>query len=46
MLLVEPERCRDAINTIKEDIVYMPIDLKKTCGRNIILGIKSKWHSS
>ena len=29
MLLAEPEKCRDAINAIKKDITYMPIELKK-----------------
>ena len=29
-LLAEPEKYRDAINAIKKDIAYMPIDLKKT----------------
>ena len=30
MLLAEPEKYRDAINAIKKDIAYMPIELKKT----------------
>ena len=29
MLLAEPERYKDAINAIKKDIAYMPIELKK-----------------
>ena len=29
MLLAEPEKYRDAINAIKRDIAYMPIELKK-----------------
>ena len=33
MLLAEPEKYRDAINAIKKNIAYMPIDLKKTLGR-------------
>ena len=34
MLLAEPEKYRDAINAIKKDIAYMPIELKKkTRGR-------------
>ena len=33
MLLDEPEKYRDAINAIKKDIAYMPIELKKTLGR-------------
>ena len=29
ILLAEPEKYRDAINAIKKDIAYMPIELKK-----------------
>ena len=29
MLLAEPEKYGDAINAIKKDIAYMPIELKK-----------------
>ena len=29
MLLAEPEKYRDAIDAIKKDIAYMPIELKK-----------------
>jgi len=29
MLLAEPEKYRDAINAIKKDIEYMPLELKK-----------------
>ena len=29
MLLAEPEKYKDAIEAIKKDIVYMPIELKK-----------------
>jgi len=29
MLLAEPEKYRDAINAIKRDIAYMPVELKK-----------------
>ena len=29
MLLAEPEKYGDAINAIKKDITYMPIELKK-----------------
>ena len=28
-LLAEPKKYRDAINAIKKDIAYMPIELKK-----------------
>ena len=28
-LLAEPEKYRDAINAIKKDIAYIPIELKK-----------------
>ena len=38
MLLAEPEKYRDAINAIKKDIAYMPIELKKKLeDENIIL---------
>jgi len=29
MLLAEPEKYKDAINAIKNDIAYMPLELKK-----------------
>ena len=37
MLLAEPEKYRDAINAIKKDIAYMPIELKKKLEEKIIL---------
>ena len=38
MLLSEPEKYRDAIDAIKKDIAYMPIELKKKLKEeNIIL---------
>ena len=38
MLLREPEKYREAINAIKKDIAYMPIELKKILEKeNIIL---------
>ena len=38
MLLAEPENYRDAINAIKKDIAYMPLELKKKLDEeNIIL---------
>ena len=38
MLLAEPSKYRDAINAIKKDIAYMPIELKKKLEEeNIIL---------
>ena len=38
MLLAEPEKYRDAINAIKKEIAYMPIELKKKLDEeNIIL---------
>ena len=38
MLLAEPVKYRDAINAIKKDIAYMPIELKKKLEEeNIIL---------
>ena len=47
MLLAEPEKYRDAINAIKKDIAYMPIELKKKLEEeNIILCINRKWHLS
>ena len=37
-LLAEPEKYEDAINAIKKDIAYMPIELKKKLEEeNIIL---------
>ena len=35
MLLSEPEKYLDAINAIKEDIAYMPIELKKKLRKKI-----------
>ena len=36
MLLDEPEKYKDAIDAIKKDIAYMPIELKKKLeGENI-----------
>ena len=29
MLLDEPEKYKDALNAIKKDVAYMPIELKK-----------------
>ena len=47
MLLAEPEKYKDAINAIKKDITYMPIELKKKFEEeNIILWTKRKWHSA
>ena len=38
MLLAEPDKYRDAINAIKKDIEYMPIEIKKKLDEeNIIL---------
>ena len=38
MLLAEPEKYKDAINAIKKDIEYMPIEVKKKLDEeNIIL---------
>ena len=46
MLLAEPEKYSDAINAIKKDIEYMPIELKKKLKEeNIILWMKHKLHS-
>ena len=47
MLLAEPEKYRDAINAIKKDIAYMPIELKKKLEEeNIILWMNRKSHLS
>ena len=47
MLLAEPEKYKDAINAIKKDIAYMPLELKKKLEEeNIILRIYSRLHSS
>ena len=41
MLLAEPEKYRDAINAIKKDIAYMPIELRRKLEEeNIILWMK------
>ena len=37
MLLAEPEKYKDAINAIKKDIAYMPVELKKLEEEDIIL---------
>ena len=43
ILLAEPEKFRDAINAIKKDIAYMPVELKKKLEEeNIILWMKRK----
>ena len=43
MLLAEPEKYRDAINAIKKDIAYMPLELKKKLEEeNIILWMNRK----
>ena len=45
MLLAEPEKYRDAINAIKKDIAYMPLELKeKLEEENIILWKNRKSH--
>ena len=45
MLLAEPEKYRDAINAIKKDIAYMPVELKKKLEEeNIILCMNRKSH--
>ena len=42
MLLAEPEKYKDAIDAIKKDIAYMPIELKnKLKEENITLWMKS-----
>ena len=37
MLLAEPEKYRDAIYSIKKDIAYMPIELKKNLRKKYYL---------
>ena len=45
MLLTEPEKYRDAINAIKKDIAYMPIELKKKLEEeNIILWMINRFN--
>ena len=44
MLLAEPEKYRDAIDAIKKDIAFMPVELKKKLEEeNIILWMKRKY---
>ena len=46
MLLADPEKYREAINAIKKDIAYMPIELKKKLEEeNIIFWIRYKDHA-
>ena len=37
VLLVEPEKYKDAIDAIKKDIAYVPLELKKTWGLIILI---------
>ena len=47
MLLDEPEKYKDALNAIKKDIAYMPIELKKKLEEeNIILWMNHNSHQS
>ena len=47
MLLAEPEKYKDAINAIKRDIAYMPLELKKKLEEeNINFWMNRKLHSS
>ena len=47
MLLAEPEKYKDAIDAIKKDIAYMPIELKRKLEEeNITLWMKRKQHVS
>ena len=36
MLLAEPEKYKDAINAIKKDIAYIPVELRKKLEEKII----------
>ena len=42
MLLAEPEKYRNAINAIKKDIEYMPIELKKKLEEENIIYLELK----
>ena len=42
MILAEREKYRDAINAIKKDIEYMPIEIKKTWARKVYLMNKTQ----
>ena len=44
-LLAEPEKYRDAINAIKKDIAYMPIELKKKLEEDNLSLFKDKGNS-
>ena len=47
MFLAEPEKYREAINAIKKDIAYMPIELKKKLEEeNINLWMNQKSNQS
>ncbi len=47
MLLAEPEKYIVAINAIKKDVAYMPIELRKKLEEeNIFLWMNCKLHSS
>ena len=43
MLLAEPEEYRDAINAIKKDIAYMPVELKENFRKKVL---SYEWISS
>ena len=45
MLLAEPEKYRDAINAIKKDIAYMPLELKKKLEEDNLSLFKDKGNS-
>ena len=36
MLLAEPEKYKDAIDVIKKDVAYIPIELKKNLKKKIL----------
>ena len=47
MLLAEPVKYKDAIDAIKKDIAYMPLELKRKLEEeNITLWMKRKQHVS
>ena len=43
MLLAKPENYKDAINAIKKDIAYVPIELKKNLRKRIL---SYEWNAS
>ena len=42
MLFAEPEKYKDAIDGIKKDIAFMPVELKKNLNKKVL---PSKWNA-